>query len=98
MITEKEERFQFLCNVVKKRYRFVEGKSVPEKDMLREILYECWKTKKKYSEQEVKPRLIECIQKMFPEADRTKNKKVYPSHLHCFNELHVRLYIIIRYA
>lgn len=84
-ITEKEERIQFLCNVVRKRYRFVEDKSVPEEDMLREITLEYWKTKKKLSEQEIQPSLIECIQKLFPKAKRKKvkkkSKKVYPFHL-----------------
>lgn len=72
---EKEDRIQFLCNIVRKRYRFVEDKSVLEEDMLNEITFEYWKTKKKLTEQEIQPSLIECIQKLFPEAIRKKGKR-----------------------
>lgn len=96
---EEAERFQFLTNVVRKRYRFVEEKSVPEKDILREISIECWKTRKKYDEQEIQPSLIECIQKLFPEAIRKKlkrkGKKVYPSHFDRFKELLVNLCVLM---
>lgn len=66
--------------------------------MLREISYEYWKLRKKYIEQEIKPSLNECIQKLFPEAKRKKvkkkNKKVYPSQFDGFKELHVRLCVL----
>lgn len=56
--------------------------------MVREISFEYWKARKKYSEQEIKLSLNECIQKLFPEAIRRrvkkKNKKVYPSHFNGF--------------
>eukprot|EP00105_Crassostrea_gigas_P040732 XP_019924880.1 PREDICTED: uncharacterized protein LOC109619389 [Crassostrea gigas] len=72
---EEDERIKFLSSVVGKRFRFVEKKSVPEKDVLKEISYEYWQTGKKYNEQEIKPSLIECIQKLFPGAIRKKVKK-----------------------
>lgn len=87
-ITEEDERIKFLSSVVGKRYRSVEKKSVPEKDILKEILYEYLKAGKKYSEQEIKPSLFECIRKLFPGAIRKKVKKkstkVYPFHFDPF--------------
>lgn len=73
-ITEEDERIKFLSSVVGKRFRFVEKKSVPEKDVLKDISYEYWQTGKKYNEQEIKPSLIECIQKLFPGAIRKKTR------------------------
>lgn len=90
-ITEEDERIQFLSSVVGKRYRFVEKKYVPEKDVLKEISYEYWETGKKYSEEEIKPSLNECIQKLFPGAIRKKvkkkNTKMYPLHFNPFKEV-----------
>lgn len=98
-ITEEDDRIKFLSSVVGKRFRFVEKKSVPEKDVLKEISYEYWQTGKKYNEQEIKPSLIECIQKLFPGAIRKKIKKkktkVYPLHFDSFKGIRAILCVSV---
>lgn len=87
IISETENRIQFLSDFIRKRFVFAEGKSVAESDILYLLKNEYWQVGKGCIPKEMKSDLVECINKLIPEAKRkkiskkNKNKKVYPLYI-----------------
>lgn len=80
---DRENRIQFLNDVIKKRFIHAEGKFVTETDILLYIEIEYWRNRKGTVHGEVKTDLIECFQHLYPGTQRRKvgskkGKKVYP--------------------
>lgn len=76
---DRENRMQFLNDIIKNRFIQKEGKFVTETDILHYIGHELWRNGKVTVHGEVKTDLIECFQHLYPGTQRRKKgKKGYP--------------------